>query len=177
MFINQTENIRIAKELRQWIGQPEYFNLSVNPKSDNLNKFNLDAISGLIDLMENNNKLNEKIEKRRISLNKRKSRAKKRLVMSNDNNIQPYRERESQIQVFNGPFNAAKYTKFFEEIRRRDDTFYVVSFSGDHMLLPALAHNKTLRPKMSLMLPALSQNGEFFCILFIMTQKFCTYFR
>lgn len=165
MFINQTENIRIAKELRQWIGQPEYFNLSVNPKSNGLNKFNMDTISGLIDLMENNNKLNEKIEKRRIIANKRKSRAKKRLIMSDDNNVQSYRESEHEIQVFNGPFDATKYAKFFEEIRRRDDTFYVVSFSGDHLLLPALAHNKTLRPKMSLMLPALSQNGEIFLFL------------
>lgn len=45
-------------------------------------------------------------------------------------------------------------------IRRRDDTFYVVSFSGDHLLLPAIAHNNTLRPKMSLVLPSLPVNGK-----------------
>lgn len=161
MFINQTENIRIAKELRQWIGQPEYFNLSVNSKSNEFKKFNMDTISGLIDLIENNNKINEKREKRRM-LNRRKKNARKRLVMSNEKNIQSYRTNDHEIQVFDGTFDAAKYAKFFEEIHRRDDTFYVVSFSGDHLLLPALAHNKTLRPKMSLMLPALSKNGIFY---------------
>ncbi|KAG8334728.1 positive regulation of atf6-mediated unfolded protein response [Homalodisca vitripennis] len=45
-----------------------------------------------------------------------------------------------------------------EALHRRDDTFYVVSFSGDHLLVPALAHNNSLRPKMSLVLPALPFN-------------------
>lgn len=47
-----------------------------------------------------------------------------------------------------------------EALHRRDDTFYVVSFSMDHLLLPALAHNNSVRPKMSLVLPALSTNSE-----------------
>jgi hypothetical protein len=52
------------------------------------------------------------------------------------------------------------YAAFFEAINRRDDTFYVVSFTGDHLLVPAVAHNKTVRPKMSLVLPALPFNGK-----------------
>lgn len=57
------------------------------------------------------------------------------------------------------------YESFFEAIERRDDTFYVVSFSGDHLLLPASAHNQTSRPRMSLLLPsvAVSLNGESTC--------------
>ncbi|CAN8178907.1 unnamed protein product [Coccothraustes coccothraustes] len=43
-------------------------------------------------------------------------------------------------------------------IERRDDTFYVVSFRRDHLLLPARSHNKTSRPKMSLVLPAAALN-------------------
>ena len=49
---------------------------------------------------------------------------------------------------------------FLDAIHRKDDTFYVVSFSGDHVLLPAIAHNATHRPKMSLILPAIALNSE-----------------
>uniref|UniRef100_A0A182MPM8 BZIP domain-containing protein n=1 Tax=Anopheles culicifacies TaxID=139723 RepID=A0A182MPM8_9DIPT len=52
-----------------------------------------------------------------------------------------------------------KYAEFFEEIGRRDDTFYLVSFSEEHLLLPALAYNKTNRPRMSLMLPTVTASG------------------
>ena len=53
------------------------------------------------------------------------------------------------------------YESFFEAIERRDDTFYVVSFSGDHLLLPASAwagRNQSTRPKMSLLLPSVTVN-------------------
>lgn len=46
------------------------------------------------------------------------------------------------------------FASFFEAIDRQDDTFYVVSFSGDHLLVPATNHTKTNRPRMSLLLPA-----------------------
>ncbi|NXY19208.1 ATF6B factor, partial [Atrichornis clamosus] len=45
-------------------------------------------------------------------------------------------------------------------IDRRDDTFYVVSFRRDHLLLPAISHNKTSRPKMSLVMPAAALNDS-----------------
>lgn len=56
----------------------------------------------------------------------------------------------------------------FDSIERQDDTFYVVSFSGDHLLLPAShnASNTTLRPKMSLVFPTLLSNGKNFLKLY-----------
>lgn len=54
----------------------------------------------------------------------------------------------------------SSFASFFDAIERRDDTFYVVSFSGDHLLVPATNHSKQSQPLMSLMLPAvLSSNS------------------
>ncbi|XP_030053160.1 cyclic AMP-dependent transcription factor ATF-6 beta isoform X2 [Microcaecilia unicolor] len=50
------------------------------------------------------------------------------------------------------------YEDFMGAIDRREDTFYVVSFRRDHLLLPAISHNKTTRPKMSLVMPAMALN-------------------
>ncbi|XP_066580140.1 cyclic AMP-dependent transcription factor ATF-6 beta isoform X2 [Amia ocellicauda] len=63
---------------------------------------------------------------------------------------------DSQLQVFPGA--ELSYTDFLDAIDRREDTFYVVSFRRDHLLLPAISHNKTTRPKMSLVMPAMSVN-------------------
>ncbi|KAK1164035.1 cyclic AMP-dependent transcription factor ATF-6 alpha-like [Acipenser oxyrinchus oxyrinchus] len=63
----------------------------------------------------------------------------------------------SELQVYYAAHRS--YQDFFDEIRRRGDTFYVVSFRRDHLLLPATSHNKGRRPKMSLVLPA-NVNGN-----------------
>uniref|UniRef100_A0A8C8MBE5 BZIP domain-containing protein n=1 Tax=Oncorhynchus tshawytscha TaxID=74940 RepID=A0A8C8MBE5_ONCTS len=65
------------------------------------------------------------------------------------------------IQVFPaGP--EISYSDFMDAIDRREDTFYVVSFRRDHLLLPAISHNKTTRPKMSLVMPAMSVNESLY---------------
>ncbi|KAL1022885.1 hypothetical protein UPYG_G00033720 [Umbra pygmaea] len=64
----------------------------------------------------------------------------------------------SELQVYYAPHRT--YNDFFDEIRRRGDTFYVVSFRRDHLLLPATSHNKGSRPKMSVVLPAVNINDS-----------------
>ncbi|XP_068447843.1 cyclic AMP-dependent transcription factor ATF-6 alpha [Clinocottus analis] len=64
----------------------------------------------------------------------------------------------SELQVYYAPHHT--YSDFFDEINRRGDTFYVVSFRRDHLLLPATSHNKGSRPKMSLVLPAMNINDS-----------------
>ncbi|XP_064649146.1 cyclic AMP-dependent transcription factor ATF-6 alpha-like isoform X2 [Lineus longissimus] len=63
-----------------------------------------------------------------------------------------------QVQLFNS--HEKNYHEFLDAIQRRNDTFYVVSFRRDHLLLPATAHNKTMRPRMSLVMPAVSLNDS-----------------
>ncbi|KAI7799441.1 cyclic AMP-dependent transcription factor ATF-6 alpha [Triplophysa rosa] len=62
----------------------------------------------------------------------------------------------SELQVYYAPHRT--YNDFFDELNRRGDTFYVISFRRDHLLLPATSHNKGSRPKMSLVLPAMNYN-------------------
>ncbi|KAK5870178.1 hypothetical protein PBY51_024834 [Eleginops maclovinus] len=64
----------------------------------------------------------------------------------------------NELQVFQAPYHT--YSDFFDELNRRGDTFYVVSFRRDHLLLPATSHNKGSRPKMSLVLPAMNINDS-----------------
>ncbi|XP_027732216.1 cyclic AMP-dependent transcription factor ATF-6 beta isoform X8 [Vombatus ursinus] len=66
------------------------------------------------------------------------------------------RDSVSQLQLYHHP--RRPQPEFLDAIDRREDTFYVVSFRRDHLLLPAISHNKTSRPKMSLVMPAMAPN-------------------
>ncbi|XP_044529858.1 cyclic AMP-dependent transcription factor ATF-6 beta isoform X1 [Gracilinanus agilis] len=66
------------------------------------------------------------------------------------------RDSVSQLQLYHHP--RRPQPEFLDAIDRREDTFYVVSFRRDHLLLPAISHNKTSRPKMSLVMPAMTPN-------------------
>ncbi|KAG4071514.1 hypothetical protein HA402_011668 [Bradysia odoriphaga] len=156
--INQTESIRLASELRRWIGDfPLYHNNSkVLPKDD----FNLDSISDYFLPDSTITSLLKQMKNAKNYFKKKSRRRKNDPIRSGESGskkgIEPFK---SKIQVYNTEYKHGKYAEFFEEIGRQDDTFYVVSFTGDHLLLPALAHNKTFRPKMSLMLPSVNING------------------
>lgn len=67
---------------------------------------------------------------------------------------QHYRAQENQLQLFQGD----TVRNFWQSLPRRNDTFYVLSFNTDYFLIPAVAHNKTMRPRMSLVMPATSLN-------------------
>ncbi|TNM88050.1 hypothetical protein fugu_006271 [Takifugu bimaculatus] len=65
----------------------------------------------------------------------------------------------SELQVYYAPHRT--YSDFFDEINRRSDTFYVVSFRRVRSsLLPATSHIKGSRPKMSVVLPAMNINDS-----------------
>lgn len=61
------------------------------------------------------------------------------------------------VQLFQ---SADTIKSFEEEINRKSDTLYVVSFRRDHLVLPATEFNSTQRPKMSFMIMAAPNRTE-----------------
>lgn len=179
--VNQTESIRLATELQRWIGDlPEFLNLTrLTPKSkDELDLTKIDnfllseagnaAMKSYYKQMKNlrqnrrspNSVESGKLDRNPASLKRRRQPSGNYAPLNRRNSIGSNDENQ-HVQIFSPAYsNAMKYATFFEEIHRQDDTFYVVSFGADHLLLPALAHNKTFRPKMSLMLPAWNLNNK-----------------
>ncbi|XP_048666094.1 cyclic AMP-dependent transcription factor ATF-6 alpha isoform X1 [Marmota marmota marmota] len=133
-LINTTESLRLNHELRGWVHRHEV----------------------------------ERTKSRRMTNNQQKTRVLQGALEQGSNSqlmAVQYTETTSisrnsgnELQVYYA--SPRSYQDFFEAIRRRGDTFYVVSFRRDHLLLPATTHNKTTRPKMSIVLPAININGS-----------------
>lgn len=180
-YVNQTESVRLAGELKRWIGElPEYFNISKVMNRPNAGAINLNEFSDYLMTDAGNRAMKSlykqmknvrnyiRNDKQKVA-NEDKAKLAPKVTAGEINvatsSVSSRINEENRVQVYNADYSSAmKYAQFFEEIHRQDDTFYVVSFSGDHLLLPAVAHNKTFRPKMSLMLPAVGHvhnNGTF----------------
>ncbi|XP_006887498.1 PREDICTED: cyclic AMP-dependent transcription factor ATF-6 alpha-like [Elephantulus edwardii] len=130
-LINTTESLRLNHELRGWVHRHEV----------------------------------ERTKSRRMTNNQQKTRILQGALEQGSNSqlmavqyteTTSIRNSGSELQVYYA--SPRSYQNFFEAIRRRGDTFYVVSFRRDHLLLPATTHNKTTRPKMSIVLPAININ-------------------
>ncbi|XP_013997193.1 cyclic AMP-dependent transcription factor ATF-6 beta isoform X2 [Salmo salar] len=129
---NRSESLRLADELRGWVHRHQ-----IDRKK-----------SGGKPKMVKKAKIAQKAQLRKTNFSRYLP-------------IQTHRSIESQIQVLPaGP--EISYSDFMDAIDRREDTFYVVSFRRDHLLLPAISHNKTTRPKMSLVMPAMSVNESLY---------------
>ncbi|XP_056639585.1 cyclic AMP-dependent transcription factor ATF-6 alpha [Diorhabda sublineata] len=135
--INQTESARLVLELERWIGKPVDLPAKLNIKSNAA-------------VPVNTKKVHPKRKKYRLD----SSVASYRRYKSEKPD---YETSKNEIQVFSVTPDQM-YSEFFEAINRQEDTFYVVSFTDQHMMLPALYHNKTRRPKMSLIMPSMLPN-------------------
>ncbi|OPJ77168.1 cyclic AMP-dependent transcription factor ATF-6 alpha isoform B [Patagioenas fasciata monilis] len=130
-LINRTESLRLNHELRGWVHRHE------------------------VERTRSRRLSNNQQQKARVMQSSLSQKADSQLM------AMPYtdtslRNSGNELQVYYA--SPRSYQDFFEAIRRREDTFYVVSFRRDHLLLPATTHNKTRRPKMSIVLPAVNIN-------------------
>ncbi|XP_047015978.1 cyclic AMP-dependent transcription factor ATF-6 beta isoform X3 [Ictalurus punctatus] len=128
---NRSESLRVADELRGWVRRHQ-----INRKKTNRKP-----------------KIAQKAKKAQQKAQFRKTNFSRYLPIETHRSIERW---ESQLQLLPGP--EVSYSHFLDAIDRREDTFYVVSFRRDHLLLPAISHNKTTRPKMSLVMPAMAIN-------------------
>lgn len=140
LYFNQSESIRLDKQLRGWF-QPEESLRNVTKEKDA-------PISPIV-----------KVQKEQPSVTSLGPYAKPKASRLSSGFYQMLisdPEYKTGITLYNQDTPRFTYESFFEAIHRRDDTFYVVSFSGDHLLLPASARNGSSRPRMSLLLPSLT---------------------
>ncbi|XP_038000989.1 cyclic AMP-dependent transcription factor ATF-6 alpha isoform X2 [Motacilla alba alba] len=130
-LINRTESLRLTHELRGWVHRHE------------------------VERTRSRRLSNSQQQRARVPPSSLSDKADSQLM------AMPYtdtslRNSGNELQVYYA--SPRSYQDFFEAIHRREDTFYVVSFRRDHLLLPATTHNKTRRPKMSIVLPAVNIN-------------------
>uniref|UniRef100_A0A8C0FGT9 Activating transcription factor 6 n=1 Tax=Bubo bubo TaxID=30461 RepID=A0A8C0FGT9_BUBBB len=130
-LINRTESLRLNHELRGWVHRHEV----ERTRSRRLSK-------------------NQQQKARVLQVGSEKADSQLMAMPYTDTSLS--RNSGNELQVYYA--SPRSYQDFFEAIRRREDTFYVVSFRRDHLLLPATTHNKTRRPKMSIVLPAVNIN-------------------
>ncbi|XP_023555554.1 cyclic AMP-dependent transcription factor ATF-6 alpha isoform X2 [Octodon degus] len=131
-LINTTESLRLNHELRGWVHRHEVERTKSRRMTNNQQKTHI--LQGALEQSSNS----------------------QLMAVQYTETTSISRNSGNELQVYYAP--PGSYQDFFEAIRRRGDTFYVVSFRRDHLLLPATTHNKTTRPKMSIVLPAININ-------------------
>ncbi|XP_075793220.1 cyclic AMP-dependent transcription factor ATF-6 alpha isoform X2 [Pelodiscus sinensis] len=129
-LVNRTESLRLNHELRGWVHRHE------------------------VERTRSSRMPNNQSQKAQVQSSTGENADSQLMAMPHtDPSI---RHSGNELQVYYA--SPRSYQDFFEAIHRRGDTFYVVSFRRDHLLLPATTHNKTRRPKMSIVLPAVNMS-------------------
>ena len=145
LYFNQTNLIRKAniENIRSWIPQPDLYNGTVNN-----DQFLADPFQDKLAKMHEKSH-DQMLKHSRI---KKKPTIKKKVSQERNRNL-------DNIQFYDTSF--FKLHEFFEEINRKEDTFYLFSFKSDHLLLPAIDYPQNFSQiiKMNLIMPR-SNNGK-----------------
>ncbi|XP_026764288.2 cyclic AMP-dependent transcription factor ATF-6 alpha [Galleria mellonella] len=174
--INQTESIRIARELNRWIKGGKTLNWTFNaPRKKREAYMNEKSNDGFLETYKMFHKLNidgtfvdftNRNQARNVREKSRLRRLRRiRDIDFPDDSVMDYsrlyhKAIRKSVDAFNMD-DLSEWNAFLEALQRRDDTFYVVGVGkGEHLLLPAVSHNTTRPPKMALILPARSGNDS-----------------
>jgi len=155
MFQNQTESIRLESELRGWFNlEPEtpMFKLDLeSPKRrpDSTSRPTSKPKRPRKEVPVPSNPLGRVIKRPKVDPAPNPRSVYRMLVQ------EPTEGPSQAVGMYDNAPPRHTFASFFDAIDRRDDTFYVVSFSGDHLLVPATNHSQANRPRMSLLLPAM----------------------
>jgi hypothetical protein len=74
-----------------------------------------------------------------------------------ESSLSKHKLAEYPISVYN--VQNSRHETFAKSIRQRNDTFYYISFRRDHVIYAPIVQNKTQRPRISLIFPALITNN------------------
>jgi regulator of replication initiation timing len=149
IYFNQTDHIRKVniENIRRWIPEPD---LNTSLKND---------FSFHDPLQEKLAKMYEKSRENREKSVKTKKRPTKKKPLIGPVQKQLMYNNNKDKNIYNSNLNIIKLNEFFDEINRKDDTFYVFSFKADHLLLPAIDSKYNFSQiKMNLIMPR--NNGK-----------------
>lgn len=149
LYLNQTDLVRKAniENVLNWIPQTQHFNnntMNFNGNSNNYANFE-DPLQIKLTQMYEKSKLNQVRKERK----KRQSSKKKVSKRVNDHDHNLYNP------------ESFEFHEFFDEIKRKQDTFYVLSFRSDQqlILLPAI-ENFSQKFKMNLIMPRSGRSND-----------------
>jgi hypothetical protein len=156
IYFNQSYSIRKnnVENIRNWLRQPNLFNVS----HKDFNNFEFDdPTNKLARMHEKSREFSDQMMNHLKGAKKMKLPKKKVAIKNSNNNNSKDKDLPVQLTYDSSFF---KLHEFFEEINRKEDTFYLFSLKADHLLLPAdYPQNFSQIIKMNLIMPR-SNNGN-----------------